>query len=96
MSRRYRARPPNGAVLAEPDFDAIPALVEANRRLLDRADVMIGGLPLRELRALARREVLELATRTGVKAPPCRSGLSAMARSCSPGTSPNCRTPACG
>ncbi len=60
MSRQYRAPTANGAVLAEPSFDAIPALVEANRRLLDRADVVVGGLPLRELRALARREVLEL------------------------------------
>jgi hypothetical protein len=61
MSNRYRAPTANGAVLAEPDFDAIPALIEANRKRLDRSDVIIGSLPLRELRALARREVLELA-----------------------------------
>ena len=60
-AHRYRVPTANGAVLAEPGFEAIPALVEANRKLLDRTDVMIGGLPLRELRALARREVLELA-----------------------------------
>lgn len=59
MSRRYRAPTANGAVLAEPGFDALPALVEANRKQLDRADVIVGGVPLHELRALARREVLE-------------------------------------
>jgi hypothetical protein len=58
---RYRAPAADGAVLADPGFDAVPALVEANRKRLDRADVMIGGLPLSELRGLARREVLELA-----------------------------------
>ncbi len=61
MAHQYRVPTAYGAVLAEPAFDAIPALVEANRKLLDRDDVIIGGLPLRELRALARREVLELA-----------------------------------
>jgi hypothetical protein len=58
---RFRAPTGNGEVLAAPDFAAVPGLVDANRRLLDRSDVMLGGLPLRELRALARREVLELA-----------------------------------
>ncbi len=62
MAHKYRAPAANGAVLAEPNFDAIPVLVEANRKLLDRADVIVGGLPLHELRALARREVLELAS----------------------------------
>jgi hypothetical protein len=75
MSRRYRAPTANGAVLAEPNFDAIPALVEANQRVLDRADVMVGGLSLRELRALARREVLELA-RENTESPARRAGLS--------------------
>ena len=60
MARRYRAPAANGAVLAEPGFDALPALVEANRKLLDRDDVTVGGLTLRELRALARRDVLAL------------------------------------
>lgn len=60
--RRFQAPAGNGEVLAAPGFDAIPALVEANRRQLDRADVVIGGLPLRELRALARREVVEKAS----------------------------------
>jgi hypothetical protein len=57
----FRAPANDGEVLAVPDFAAVPALVEANRRKLDRDDVTIGGMPLRELRALARREVLELA-----------------------------------
>lgn len=61
MTHRYRAPAANGAILAEPGFDAVPALVEANRKLLNRTDVVIGGLPLRELRALARGEVLGLA-----------------------------------
>jgi hypothetical protein len=58
MSRQYRAPTANGAVLAEPPFDAIPALVEANRRSLDAATVAVGGIPLRDFRAKARREVL--------------------------------------
>lgn len=58
---RYRAPYENGAVLADPPFAALPALVDANRKLLDRDNVTIGGLPLRELRSLARREALELA-----------------------------------
>src|SRR5262245_9446644 len=59
--RRFRAPEQNGEVLAVPDFAEVPALVEENRRRLDRADVIVGGLPLSELRALARREVLEAA-----------------------------------
>jgi len=59
--RRFRAPSGNGDVLADPGFDRVPGLVERNRRLLDRSDVKVGGLPLPEFRALARREVLELA-----------------------------------
>jgi hypothetical protein len=66
--RQYRAPAANRAVLAEPSFDAIPTLVEANRKLLDRSDVVIGGLPLRDLRALARREALEQAVASGGRA----------------------------
>jgi hypothetical protein len=58
---RLRAPANHGEVLAAPGFDAIPALVEANRRKLDRDDVMVGGMPLRELRTIARREVLDWA-----------------------------------
>jgi len=58
---RLRAPANDGEVLAVPGIDAIPALVEANRRKLDRDDVWIDGIPLHELRALARREVLEAA-----------------------------------
>src|SRR4051794_34344749 len=61
--RRFRAPSENGEVLAAPDFAAVPGLVEENRRKLDRADVVVGGLPLDELRALARQEVLSLASR---------------------------------
>lgn len=59
---KLRAPTANGEVLAAPDFAAVPALVAENRRRLDRDDVSIGGLPLREFRAQAKREVLELAT----------------------------------
>jgi hypothetical protein len=59
--RRFAAPAHDGEVLAVPSFDAVPDLVVENRRRLDRADVVIGGLPLRELRALARREVLNAA-----------------------------------
>jgi len=55
---RFRAPSRSGEVLAEPGFDAIPALVEDNRRKLNRDGVRIGGLSLRELRTLARQEVL--------------------------------------
>jgi hypothetical protein len=58
--RRFRAPTGNGEVLADPPFSEVPRLVEENRRRLDRADVVVGGLPLRELRALARREALGL------------------------------------
>jgi hypothetical protein len=76
--RQYRAPTANRAVLAEPNFDSIPALVEANRKRLDRDDVVIGGLPLRGLRALARREVLELACEH-TDSPARRAGLSSCA-----------------
>ena len=46
------------AVLADPPRDQWPRLAEANRRRLDAADVPIGGMPLRELRGLARSEVI--------------------------------------
>ncbi|HSQ55578.1 MAG TPA: hypothetical protein VLM40_07515 [Gemmata sp.] len=59
----FRAPAGNGEVLAVPDFAAIPALVEENRRRLDRDDLTIGGMTLRELRAQARREVLQRANR---------------------------------
>ncbi len=65
--RRFRAPTGNGEVLAEPGFDAVPGLVEANRRKLDR-NVTVGGLPLRELRVLARREALDPAS--GGRQPP--------------------------
>ncbi|MCI0702059.1 MAG: hypothetical protein L0241_13330, partial [Planctomycetia bacterium] len=49
-AHRYRVPTANGSVLAEPGFDALPALVEANRKLLDRTDVLIGGHPLQSIR----------------------------------------------
>ena len=69
MSRRFRAPAGNGEVLADPPFSEVPRLVEENRRRLNRADVVVGGLPLRELRALARREALELAQSPGTAVP---------------------------
>jgi hypothetical protein len=71
----FRAPAGNGEVLAVPDFAAVAGLVEENRRKLDRDDVTIGGLPLRELRALARREVLELAADTYSVPPSSQSPL---------------------
>ena len=56
---RWRVPTADGEVLAVPGFDAVPALVAENRRKLDRDDVRIGGLSLRELRALVQREILE-------------------------------------
>lgn len=55
--RRYKAPAGNGEILANPPFRRVPELVERNRERLDRTDVRIGGMSLRELRELARREV---------------------------------------
>ncbi|MDB5308976.1 MAG: hypothetical protein JWO38_3178 [Gemmataceae bacterium] len=71
--RRFQAPTANGEVLAAPGFDTVPGLVEANRLQLGRADVTVGGLPLRDLRALARREVLA-AAREGENPSPGRGG----------------------
>jgi len=56
-SRPLHAPAASGGILAVPGFDALPALVEANRRRLNSSDVRIGGIPLRELRQRARSEV---------------------------------------
>lgn len=61
MSAQYRAPTANGAVLAEPHFDALPALVNANHERLNSSTIYVDGSPLHELRALARREALERA-----------------------------------
>ncbi|MGL6096922.1 MAG: hypothetical protein ACRC7O_14140 [Fimbriiglobus sp.] len=58
MPRRFRAPAGNSEILADPPFADVPRLVAENRRRLDRADVLVGGMPLRELRSLARREIL--------------------------------------
>lgn len=56
--RRYKAPAGNGEILADPPFRRVPELVERNRERLDRPDVTIGGMPLRELRTGARLAVL--------------------------------------
>jgi hypothetical protein len=58
---RLQAPSADGAVLAVPNFDTVPRLIESNRRALDRDDVRIDDLPLRSLRRLARHEVLKAA-----------------------------------
>jgi hypothetical protein len=55
MSRRYRAPSRNGDLLIDPPFDAVPELIEENRKKLDRDDVRIGGVSLRELRLQVRK-----------------------------------------
>jgi hypothetical protein len=67
--RRIQAPSENRAILADPPPDALPALVEANRRRLDTANLRIGGLPLAEFRALFRQEVLGLAATPELTAP---------------------------
>jgi hypothetical protein len=57
MPRRWLAPQRDGELLADPGFDAVAALVEANRQRLDSSDVRIGELPLREIRSLARTEL---------------------------------------
>lgn len=54
MSRRYRAPQKNGELLIDPPFDAVPRLIEENRKKLDRDDVRIGGMSFRELRVRVR------------------------------------------
>ncbi|QEL19034.1 hypothetical protein [Limnoglobus roseus] len=56
--RRLRTPARDRAVLAEPSFDALPDLVEQNRRRLDTDRVQIDGVPLHDIRQLARREIL--------------------------------------
>ena len=68
--RRVRAPAENHAVLADPAFDAVPALAADNRRRLDRTGVVIDGLPLRAFRAMARREALAAASGAPTRADP--------------------------
>jgi hypothetical protein len=56
--RRYKAPAGNGEILADPPFRRVSELVELSRERLDRTDVAIGGMPLRELRTGARQEIL--------------------------------------
>lgn len=57
MPRRWLAPQRDGEVLADPGFDDVPALVEANRKRLDGSHARIGDISLRELRAFARTEL---------------------------------------
>ncbi|OWK35013.1 hypothetical protein [Fimbriiglobus ruber] len=56
LPRRFRAPTADGAVLSEPPADRAAELVGRNQQSLDRADVLVGGLSLRNLRTLARDE----------------------------------------
>lgn len=67
---RFRAPAADGQHLAIPDGDAVPYLIDANRRRLDQARVEIDGVPLGELRAAARRELLALCDATTGPWPP--------------------------
>ncbi len=60
MSRRFRAPTGNGEVLADPPFAAVGELARRNREVLDNADVVIDGTPLREFRRACRFELLQL------------------------------------
>jgi hypothetical protein len=67
--QRFRVPNRNGEVLAVPGFEAIPKLIEENRRRLNRTDAVIGGLSLGEFRASARSEVLALSETTVANLP---------------------------
>jgi hypothetical protein len=56
--QRFHAPSRNGEILAVPSFEIIPELIEENRGKLDRANVVVDGIPLRDFRAAARREVM--------------------------------------
>ena len=75
-TRRFRTPAGDREVFADPPPDRVPELVEANRRALDRGDVTVGGLPLRDLRALARREAHEAALKYTESPPAAAGGLS--------------------
>ena len=85
----YRAPQADKAILADPPRDEWPRLAEENRRRLNAADVIVGGMPLRELRQLARSEILTDKAQG-------RSSLGLTAPSSCQATSPNCPTPASG
>ncbi|HEY2787179.1 MAG TPA: hypothetical protein VGJ05_19625 [Fimbriiglobus sp.] len=57
MPRRYRAPQKNGELFIDPPFDAVPGLIEENRRKLDRDDVRIGDNSLQGLRYESRMTV---------------------------------------
>jgi hypothetical protein len=57
----YRVPRQDRAAYVRPAPEDLPALVEANRRLLGGYGFTFGGLPVAEFRARARREVLALA-----------------------------------
>ncbi len=59
MSRRFRAPTGNGEILADPPFAFVGELARRNRELLDNADVVIAGTPLREFRRLTRIELAQ-------------------------------------
>jgi hypothetical protein len=58
--QRFRVPSRSGEVLAVPGFEAIPKLIEENRRRLASSHVKIWGRPLHSFRAYARAEVLAL------------------------------------
>jgi hypothetical protein len=57
----FQAPAGDGGILAVPEFEHVPQLIAANRSGLDRADVRIDGMPLREYRSHAREEILRAA-----------------------------------
>lgn len=59
--RRFTAPRRDGEVLAEPRFEVLPGLVEANRQLLNGESIEIGGLTLRDFRRGAYDEIVRLA-----------------------------------
>jgi hypothetical protein len=67
--QRFRVPSRNGEVLAVPDFDDISDSIEENRRRLASSDVQIGGFRLRDLRVLARSEVLAQCESPGTDVP---------------------------
>lgn len=60
MSRRFRAPKGNGEVLADPPFALVGEQSRRNRELLDTAEVVIDGTPLRQFRRVCRLEVSDL------------------------------------
>ncbi|MCL4553614.1 MAG: hypothetical protein M1617_08275 [Actinobacteria bacterium] len=74
MSERQSVRPGHSSLIVEPPVTEWPTIAAENSRLLADGECVVAGQPLDRLRALARREALDLA-----RAFTARAGLPSVA-----------------